>query len=271
MSNGISGYGLQVGGRGISSTAGSVGSGIRSPVISASDFSQRLVPRDNLVFWCMCENDSKAKPGVKDNQNRVSLIRDFSGKGNHLRQSSNGRKPSFATYNGQKTFYFDGSDISSSPGTSQFDFGTGDFTVVLASYAIAQSGTRATLTNRAEIGSDGFIIGRVDRKWLFGTKDSAGASSLITSSNHHSVWNVVFARRSGTSMVLQVWAAGSLSEEVSGTKVVRNVDAVQLSIGASLNISNLYNGGVSEAFVYKRALTTAEQDRMLTYLNAKFA
>jgi hypothetical protein len=271
MASGISGYGLQVGGRGISSTAGSVGSGIRSPVICASDFSQRLVPRDNLVFWCMCENGSRAKQGVKDNQNRVSLIRDFSGKGNHLRQSSNGRMPSFATYNGQKTFYFDGSDISSSPGTSQFDFGAGDFTIVLATYAISQSGTRATLTNRAEIGSDGFIVGRVNKQWLFGTKDSGGASTLITSSNHHSVWNVVLARRSGTSMTLQVWTAGSLSEEVSGTKAVRNVDAVQLSIGASLNISNLYNGGISEAFVYKKALTTAEQERMLTYLTAKFA
>ena len=121
MANGISGYGLQVGGRGISSTAGSVGAGIRSPIISASDFSQRLIPREGLVFWCMSDNSSRSRPGVKDNNNRVSLIRDFSRRGNHLRQSANGRKPTSVTYNEQKTFYFDGSDISSSSGDSQFE------------------------------------------------------------------------------------------------------------------------------------------------------
>ena len=271
MANGISGYGLQVGGRGISSTAGSVGSGIRSPILSASDFSQRLVPREGLVFWCMSDNSSRSKPGVKDNNNRVSLIRDFSRSRNHLRQSSNPRKPTSVTYNGQKTFYFDGSDISSSSGNSQFDFGTGDFTIVLAAYATVQSGGRAVLTNRSSISASGFMVGRFNQKWRFDTKDSGGTSAINTSSNHSSNWNVVFARRSGTSMVLQVWTDGSLAEEVTSTKTARDVDGVQLSMGAPLDRNNDYTGGVSEAYVYNKALSATEQDRILTYMAAKFS
>jgi hypothetical protein len=97
------------------------------------------------------------------------------------------------------------------------------------------------------------------------------ASAINTSSNHSSNWNVVFARRSGTSMVLQVWTDGSLAEEVTSTKTARNVDGVQLSMGAPLDRNNDYTGGVSEAYVYNKALSATEQDRILTYMAAKFS
>jgi hypothetical protein len=272
MANGISGYGLQVGGKGISSTAGSIGSGIRSPKISASDFAQRRVPRDKLIFWCMSENGSRARSGVKDAADRTSLIRDFSGDRNHLRQSTNARKPTGITYEGEKAFYFDASDISSSQGVTEFDFFTGDFTVVLAAYATVQSGVRAVLTNKADVSSaSGFVVGRLGQKWTFRVIATGGTSAITTSSNHSENWNVVFARRSGTNMTLQVWTDGSLAEEVSETKTARSANGVQLSMGAFLDRNNDFKGGVAEAYVYDKALSTVEQNRILTYMAAKFA
>ena len=272
MGSRINGWGGGVGGgSSIASSAGGIGtgSGIQSKKLTTLDISQRLVPQKDLQFWMMASNGTRA-PVAKFVGDQATQIRDFSGNNNNLRQTSISRMPSKSRQNGVQALYFDESDVTSGIDDSNFDFGTNDFTFVIAAYASSQTGNKVVLSNASSFGaSSGFVIGRNSNRWLFAAL--GGSPAIIqTTSTYVDQWNVVFARRTGTTLQFQVYRGRELLESKAGN-ASKNVDGGVLSLGAFTNRSDPFKGGVAEVAIYGRAINAGERTRILRYLNAKYS
>jgi hypothetical protein len=273
MGSRINGWGGGVGGgSSIASPAGGIGSGagIQSRRLTTFDRSQADVPQKGLQLWSMGSNGTRLRTAEVEG-GLVTSIRDFSGQNNLLAQSSKSRMPAAAEISGVRAFQFDGSDVTTGANPAAFDFGTGDFTIALASYATTQNGYIACVTNKGSLSTgNGWVVGRNTGRWLVGLFPGGAPSIIQTNSQYSDQWNVVFARRSGTTLQLQVYRGQTLLETRTGTSAAA-ADGDSVAFGAFFDGSSALNGYIADVLVYNRAIDATERNAVLDYLKGKYA
>jgi hypothetical protein len=187
-------------------------------------------------------------PGGADGS--VSFV-DFSNFRRTVSAVSNAQKDTAQTRYGSASILLDGTDdYLSCTNSTDFDFGSGDFTIEMPfRFAAGAAGVfKALVTNRQDTGSDeGFLLYKTaaDKIGLICWGPTAGTVFVNltgTTTLVHSTWYDCVARRTGTSFTVHV-DQNLEASTTSSTAIVAATDPLYIGRDPS-NVARYWNGWI---------------------------
>ena len=276
--NGIGSAAMGIGGRGLTTVAGSLGrTGFDRPDARRRGMSGGRVPPNGLVLWCMGSANGPGGQTVGGPAGAISVWRDFSGKQNHMKQSTSAKRPSFAmqsTNNGKGVISISEAEFLVCDSASAFDFGTGTFDIYMIFNYPAGSGSKAFYSNAAAFNATGFHVFRLANETIKGRTYNSSAK-LTAATVNLSAKGYIFTRfhrasDDATSIVYDCKDGTAGTKAVSGGSD-QDVSGGKFSIGSLNNGTNGAGMHVAEILAYSRDLSSAESAKVKSYLSDKYA
>jgi hypothetical protein len=224
----------------------------------------------DLGLWL----DASATSSLTFNGDTVSEWRDLSGNGRHFAQATAGSQPNgnSRTQNGKRVIDFDGFDVLSGNAAS---LNIGRNVAALTLIAVAGSdagGANRELFNATRFGGTQArfaLINAFDTpvRGVFRRTDADSAALLdaaVASTLTQRLFSLVADYANGDAFMFLDGAAAASSTTLTsnGNTSDTNSDAV--------NVGNLWDGFIAEVCVFRRALTTAERQKVERALAAKW-
>lgn len=202
---------------------------------------------DGLVGWWKMDNDAD----------------DYSGSGNHCTEINS---PTYVTGQVDDAISFNGSAQYLDANTSDYDFGTTDFSVAFwIKTGTADKGIIGNFATTPSVAGWFFYVypntGGLYNGLAIGAYGAGGSqeylytTALVVDNNWHHV-TAVFTR-TGTSVSIEAFVDGVSKGSFSGT--VGDISSgADLFIGTYLNSGNAMNGLLDDVRIYNRVLTQPE-------------
>ena len=273
--SGISSAALGIGRRGLSTVAGSIGrGGMDIPVRRSRGMAGMSVPTNGMVLWCMASPNGTAQT-TNGPTSAIAVWRDFSGKQNHMKQSTAAKRPSvnINAQNGKNSITLAEAEFLICDSASAFDFGTGTFDIYMIFDYPAGTGSKAFYANAGTFSATGFQFFRLPNETIKGRTYNGSAKQTAATANLAAKGYVFtrFHRASddATSVVYDCIDGTAGTKAISGGSD-QDVSGGAFSIGA-------FNGGASgagmhcaEILAYNRDLSDAESANVKSYLSNKY-
>ena len=273
--NGIGSASLGIGSNGWSTLAGNMGSpSFDSPVAKSRGRSGSRIPMGGLKLWVRgtANNGARTYTGTAT---AVSQWRDFSGEGNHLKQSTASKRPSVtaSAQNGKATLTFDGSnDYLVGSSTTAFDFGNNEYDVYMV-VDIPNSGNRVILSTASAISPSvaGIAVMYMNKK-IRGLLQTGSKQKTATTTNNYNGKGYVYVRtyRNASQLKLEVDASDGTTDTITTASATGDVSGGAFSVGAENDGGSAGAVNVCEVLVYNRLLGTGEAAAVKQYLSGKY-
>ena len=274
--NGIGSAAMGIGGRGLTTVAGSLGrTGFDRPDARRRGMSGGRVPPNGLILWCMGTANGPGGQTVGGPAGAISVWRDISGKQNHMKQATGAKRPSVNVnaQNGKNSITLSEAEFLVCDSASAFDFGTGTFDIYMIFDYPAGTGTKIFFSNAAALNQTGFAMTRLANETIkVRTYNSSGKASAATadlSGKGYIFTRFHRASNNATSIAYDAADGTAATKAISGGSD-QDVSGGAFSIGA-------LNGGVggagmhaAEILVYNRDLPAAQSAKVKSYLSDKY-
>lgn len=274
--NGIGSAAMGIGGRGLTTVAGSLGrTGFDRPDARRRGMSGGRVPPNGLILWCMGTANGPGGQTVGGPAGAISVWRDISGKQNHMKQATGAKRPSVNVnaQNGKNSITLSEAEFLVCDSASAFDFGAGTFDIYMIFDYPAGTGTKIFFSNAAALNQTGFAMTRLANETIkVRTYNSSGKASAATadlSGKGYIFTRFHRASNNATSIAYDAADGTAATKAISGGSD-QDVSGGAFSIGA-------LNGGVggagmhaAEILVYNRDLPAAQSAKVKSYLSDKY-
>ena len=262
--NGIGSAAMGIGGRGLTTVAGSLGrTGFDRPDARRRGMSGGRVPPNGLILWCMGTANGPGGQTVGGPAGAISVWRDISGKQNHMKQATGAKRPSVNVnaQNGKNSITLSEAEFLVCDSASAFDFGAGTFDIYMIFDYPAGAGTKTFFSNAAALNQTGFAMTRLANETIkVRTYNSSGKASAAT------------ADLSGKGYIFTRFHRASNN----ATSIAYDAADGTAASGGAFSIGAL-NGGVggagmhaAEILVYNRDLPAAQSAKVKSYLSDKY-
>lgn len=274
---GISSAAFGIGGQGLSTTAGTIGRvGVDQPNRRSRGMAGMVVPAQGLRVWVMGSPNGYAKTfNSQTASSGVVQWRDFSGNGNHLRQTNSSNRPTISAgaQNGKTALVFDGSnDYLVGSSTTAFDFGNNEYDVYII-VDIPNSGNKIILSTASAISPSvaGIAVMYMNKK-IRGLLQTGSKQKTATTANSYNGKGYVYVRtyRNASQLKLEVDASDGTTDTITTASATGNVSGGAFSVGAENDGGNAGAVNVCEVLVYNRLLGTGEAAAVKQYLSGKY-
>ena len=222
------------------------------------------IPTD--IGDCELWLDSSDSSTITETSGSVSQWNDKSGNGNNATQGVGANQPTTGTsnQNGNNVLDFADDQFLELP-SDLYPIPSDDNTVFVVSRRNSETGSVAAAFAGAGGGQNRWItfynttVGSISFR-----NDGAGASSVSSSGNTNTQFQIIRGRREGTTQAIAI-NSGSESSNTNAT----NATITSLDIGG-VGTSLSLEGEVAEVIVYSRSLTSTEISDVENYLAAKW-
>lgn len=238
-------------------------------------YSEILPITDGLTLWLDASAPHGDTSGISD-ENYLSSWVDFSGKGNHVTQVDNARKPVFDTniQNGKSMIRFDGSNDYLHV-EQQTDLDPTTFTFFTITKGLSESKVQF-VGGRGTTGDYGYWLGTESSNRFTASVGDGGSASARSSIGSVGVSQpkLFVGKFDGTTNTL--YHMGLNSVDTSSSGAMSYMSATNFNIGnigtdhTDMSSEQYLNGHLGEVILFNRALSDSEMMDIHYYLSTKW-